>query len=313
MRNVILFIAIAAGVASGQTANIVNPLNEAAKGYLRAMFDTEESSPCAKLDWPSTPECIAQALAIASVAHEAVINGYLRPIQEWSPGIMKFDPTANIPVDSQHYEYSTTELYCSDHDKKIGDCPTTQESSIIVFEQYSPIDMGWSVVIHPEHVHLLDVEGDGASIGCSQYVRRDHYIHSMIFGVEYVQTCRNNKLGVLRPYVKAKRVNLFAGAKPEVVYWYQHPDITVPMTSIEISKYNKARSDQELHPQMYYPNTLAAVEGEIIDAHQVKPASDCHWEVKTLTPHSTEGYNGKVIAPNVIYSWGDPECALYAY
>lgn len=88
------------------------------------------------------------------------------------------------------------------------------------------------------------------------------------------------------------------------------PDITVPMTSIEIAKYNKAKSDQELHPQIYYPNTLAAVEGEIIGAHQVKPAGDCNW--KSIKANPKEGYVGRIESPNVVYAWGWPDCALYA-
>lgn len=57
--------------------------NEAAKGYLRAMFETEESSPCAKLNWPDTEECRGEALAIAYVAHGAATENHLGPIQEW--------------------------------------------------------------------------------------------------------------------------------------------------------------------------------------------------------------------------------------
>lgn len=45
----------------------------------------------------------------------------------------------------------------------------------------------------------LIIEADFTGAICKQFVRKDGYAHSIILGVEYVQTCIDDKLGRMRP------------------------------------------------------------------------------------------------------------------
>ena len=51
-------------------------------------------------------------------------------------------------------------------------------------------------------IYLHSVTDEKGGDVCRYLVRKDGFVHSEIAGREYVQTCRNNNFGILRPYVK---------------------------------------------------------------------------------------------------------------